>query len=321
MKQVAFVVLAAAATFAAAEERGLVWISSEKDHAITLVDPRSLAVVGTVATCKRPRHMQKLSNAPQLLVACSDSDAADLIDLATRRSLRRIPLGEDPEIFDLSRDDRTAYVSSEEDATLHVVDLASGKLAKSVEVGKEPEGVKLAPDGRRVYVTSEVASMVHAIDLAGGRVEKSLTVGKRPRRLAFAAGGRELWVTNELSASASVIDTETLAVVATVEFAVKGMRPDDITPVGLVPSPDGRTMYIGLGRANHVAFVDVASRRVVRQVLVGKRAWGLALNRDGSRLYVANGLSDDMTVIDTASGRALKTVPVGRVPHTVVVDD
>jgi len=80
-------------------------------------------------------------------------------------------------------------------------------------------------------------------------------------------------------------------------------------------------MYVGLGRANHVAFVDVATRKTRQLVLVGKRAWGVALNRDGSRLFVVNGLSDDMTVIDTATAKALKTVPVGRVPYGVVIDD
>ena len=64
-----------------------------------------------------------------------------------------------------------------------------------------------------------------------------------------------------------------------------------------------------------------ASSKVTRHVLVGKRAWGLALSRDGSRLYVANGLSDDLTVVDVRAAKAMKTVAVGRVPHTVVVDD
>jgi YVTN family beta-propeller protein len=55
-------------------------------------------------------------------------------------------------------------------------------------------------------------------------------------------------------------------------------------------------------------------------VLVGKRAWGVALSKDGARLYVANGMSDDMTIINTENGKALKTVPVGRVPHTILVN-
>ena len=287
------------ATLAAhAKDSGLAYVSSEKDDGITLVDLKTLAVAGHIPTCKRPRHLQRLPDATRLMVACSDSGRADLIDLASRRSVGGMALGDDPELFDLSPDGRLAYVSAEDDGALNV-----------------------SPDGRRVFVTSEVANMVHVIDTATLQVVKNIAVGKRPRRMAFGADGRELWVSNELGSSVSIISLADLAVVGTVRFEVKGMRPDDVTPVGLMPSRDGRTMYVGLGRANHVAFVDVASRKTSQLVLVGKRAWGMALNRDGSRLFVVNGLSDDMTVVDTARAQALKTIPVGRVPHTVVIDD
>jgi len=91
--------------------------------------------------------------------------------------------------------------------------------------------------------------------------------------------------------------------------------------VGMSLSPDGKTALVGLGKANHVAVVDVASRQVRGYVLVGRRAWGLAVSRDGQRLYVTNGLSDDLSIVDTSSLKAVKTLKVGRVPHTVVVDD
>jgi YVTN family beta-propeller protein len=108
---------------------------------------------------------------------------------------------------------------------------------------------------------------------------------------------------------------------ARIAFLPQGMRSEDVTPVGMALSPDGKTAYVALGRANHVAVVDVASHQVKGYVLVGKRPWGLALNRDGSRLYVANGGSDDLTVIDTATLKGVRTVPVGRIPHSVVIDD
>ncbi|WP_341647370.1 hypothetical protein [Thauera humireducens] len=76
-----------------------------------------------------------------------------------------------------------------------------------------------------------------------------------------------------------------------------------------------------LGRANHFAVVDVASRAVKDYVLVGQRAWGATLNRDESLLFVVNGLSDDVSIIDTKSSKVIKSVPVGRVPHTAVIDD
>jgi YVTN family beta-propeller protein len=107
----------------------------------------------------------------------------------------------------------------------------------------------------------------------------------------------------------------------TIRFESKGFRPDDVTPVGMLMSSDGKTAFVALGRANHVAMVDVPTKSVKNMVLVGKRAWGLALTRDNSLLYVANGLSDDVSVVDVAKARAVKSVKAGRVPHSVVIDD
>jgi YVTN family beta-propeller protein len=76
-----------------------------------------------------------------------------------------------------------------------------------------------------------------------------------------------------------------------------------------------------LGRANHVAVVDVQSRKVISYLLVGKRAWGLALNYSEDTLYVANGLSDDISIINLRSLRVVKSVVVGRVPYGILVDE
>jgi PQQ-dependent catabolism-associated beta-propeller protein len=314
-----FVALAWVATAAAAQPT--VWVSSEKDHALTVIDAATLAVQATIATCKRPRHMRLLPGDRQLLVACGESHAADLIDVATRRSVRRVPLGDDPEAFDLSPDGKTLYVTNEDDGTLGFVDLASGRMLQQVPVGKEPEGVLVSADGRTVYVTSEVANMVHVIDVASAKVVHNIKVGKRPRRMALTPDGRELWVTNELDASVSVISTKDRVATHTLVFALPGARAQDITPVGIVMTRDGQRAFVGLGRANHVAFVDVAQRKVTQLVLAGKRAWNVALDKAELRLYVVNGLSDDMTVIDVAAAKALKTVPVGRVPYQAVVID
>jgi YVTN family beta-propeller protein len=159
------------------------------------------------------------------------------------------------------------------------------------------------------------------IDLASGKIVKNIEVAKRPRRLALTPDGKELWVTCEVGASVAVIRTADNTLLDTIQFQPKGFRVDDISPVGIAISADGKSAFVGLGRANHVAQVDIASRKVRNLILVGKRAWGLALSRDNATLYVANGLSDDVSVVDVASGRAVKTVRAGRVPHSVVIDD
>ena len=172
-----------------------VFVTSEKDNALTIVDVATLTVQGTIATCKRPRHQQLSPDGKKLLVACGESHAADVIDLATRKSVGRIPLGDNPEAFDISPDGKTLFASNEDEGELSFIDIASGKKLQAVKVGKEPEGVKVSADGKTVYVTSEVASLVHAIDVASAKVLKNIKVGKRPRRLAITPDGAELWVT------------------------------------------------------------------------------------------------------------------------------
>lgn len=302
----------------AALAQGTAYVSSEKDQALTMIDLATLTVKGTVPTCKRGRHLQ-LTPERKLMLACGDSGVADLIDPATGKSLRRIPLGEDPEAFDLSPDGKTIYVSNEDDAEASFIDAASGKKLKSVKVGAEPEGVKVSADGKTLYVTSEVASLVHVIDTATAKVVKNIQVGKRPRRMAITPDGKELWVTNEMGASVSIVSTADNTVIATLNFQVKGARAEDITPVGITMSRDGKRAFVALGRANHVAFVDVAARKVTDLVLVGKRAWNVTLDKAEARAFVVNGLSDDVTVVDVAAAKALKSVPVGRVPYGLVI--
>jgi PQQ-dependent catabolism-associated beta-propeller protein len=302
----------------AAFAQGTAYVSSEKDNALTLIDLATLTVKGTIATCKRTRHIQLMPDG-KIMVACTDSNAADVIDPATGKSLRHIPLGDEPEAFDLSPDGKTIYVSNEDEGEMSFIDAASGKKLKSVKVGKEPEGVKASADGKTVYVTSEVASMVHVIDTATAKVVKNIKVGKRPRRMALTPDGKELWVTNELDASVTIVSTADHSVVGSIKFEVKGARAEDITPVGIQITRDGKRAFVALGRANHVAFIDVPARKVTDLVLVGKRAWNVTLDKAEARLIVVNGLSDDVTVVDVPGAKALKSIPVGRVPYGVVI--
>ncbi|WP_228535635.1 PQQ-dependent catabolism-associated beta-propeller protein [Noviherbaspirillum malthae] len=300
---------------------GAVFVSSEKDNTITVLDGKTQQQIGLIKTCKRPRHMQFTPDRKRLIAACGDDGAAVVVDVAARKVVDKIALEEGAEIFDLSHDGKTLYFSNEDEAAVVAVDLATKKTTGQIKVGQEPEGVLIAPDGKNLYVTSEVASLVHVIDLGSGKVVKNVAVGKRPRRFALTPDGKELWVTNELGSSVSVIRTSDYTVSHTINFEPKGIRSDQVTPVGMVMSGDGKTAFVTLGRANHVAFVDVESKSVRNMVLVGKRAWGVALTRDNKLLYVANGLSDDVSVVDVAAGRAIKSVKVGRVPHSVAIDD
>ncbi|MBV9756223.1 MAG: PQQ-dependent catabolism-associated beta-propeller protein [Alphaproteobacteria bacterium] len=309
------------ATTSPAQDTGYVFVSHERTNNVAVLDPkRDHQIVKWIATSRRPRDMKFHGQPRQLLVACGDDDVIDVIDLATLAVTDHIPTGSSPEMFELSRDGTVLYVSNEDASAVQEIGIADKLIVREIATGAEPEGIAVTVDGKVLYVTSEVTDMVHVIDLAAGAVTDNIVVGTRPRRFLLLPNGKELWVSNELSGQVSVIDRTTNRVSATIDFLPPGFRQVDVTPVGMTMSRDGKTAVVSLGRANHIAVLDTATRKVEDYILVGSRAWGVAFSPDERMLYVANGLSDDLSIVDMRSRKAVRTIPVGRVPHTVIVD-
>ncbi len=306
---------------AVAKGTGLIFVSNEKSHTITVIDPKSLEIIKEIKTSRRPRDMEFNRAKTLLYVVAGDDDVIDVIDVELLEVVDSIPTGPSPEVLFFSPDEKLVYVSNEEDASLSVIDVAEKVVIDEIPTGAEPEGVITNADGTIAYVASEVADMVHVIDTVGRFVIDNIIVGTRPRRFVLAKEGKELWVSAELSGEIYIIDTDTLEILDILRFLPPGFREVDVTPVELKISSDGRTAYVTLGRANHIAYVNVETREIEDYLLVGKRAWGLGVSSDDSRLFVANGLSDDVTVIDNKKRKAIKSIPVGRVPYTVVIDD
>ncbi len=300
---------------------GYIFVSNEKTNNIIVLDPKDYSVVKDIKTSRRPRDMHFTKDKSLLYVACGDDDVIDVIDVATLEVTDHIPTGRSPEMFVLSGDEKLIYVSNEENSTVQVIDIADKIIVHEVPTGAEPEGVMLNEDGTVLYATSEVADMVHVIDTESGVVTDNIIVGTRPRRFAMPAGTNELWVTDELSGEVSIIDRDTKEVTQTLEFLPPGFRKVDVTPVGITVLDDGSKVFVTLGRANHVAVVNTATKEIEGYVLVGSRAWGVDLSRDQKTLYVSNGLSDDISIVDIASLKNVRSIPVGRVPHSILVDD
>ncbi len=314
------VVVATLAGPAVAAPSGRMIVSNERDDTLTILDS-DLQVIDTIDTCARPRGMHFSADRSEFYVACADDDQIAIYgtaDLTLRRRIRNVPA---PETFDLHPDGRRLVVSNEEDATASVYDVETGEFLIDFETGEEPEGVQITADGRLAFVASEAANLVHVIDLDAGEVVADILVDTRPRRFALTPDQSELWVSAEVAGIVNIIDVATLRLTGDILFEPTGLRREQVTPVDIVMTADGTRAYVALGRANRVAIVDVALRSVVDYVLVGKRAWGLALSADETRLFVTNGLSDDMTVIDTQSLQAVTSIPMGLVPYGILIDD
>jgi len=322
-----------------------VWVSLEDKGEVVAFSPTQPAAgdpeLHRIPVGKRPRGIKISPDGKTAYVALSGSPAAGpgvdesklppadraadgigVIDLATKKLVRTLHSGQDPESFDVSRDGKTLFVSNEESAKMTVLDLGSGKIKREVDVGHEPEGVTIRPDGKVVYVTSEQDNVVVAVSTATFKVLAQIPTGPRPRSIVFTPDGKTGFVTNENGAQVTVVDAVKNVPAGSIKIEAKAKTPLGPRPMGAVMAPDGKTLYVSCGRGASVAVIDVASRSV-KQLIdgVGARPWGIGLEHGAGAdlLYTANGPSKDVAVIDVATGQVTRRVKVDGQPWGVAI--
>ena len=96
------------------------------------------------------------------------------------------------------------------------------------------------------------------------------------------------------------------------------------SPLAVVVSPDGGTLYVSDKTAGCVVVLDAATLgsdagKIVRQIAVAGEPAGVALSADGKTLYVAQRKAGSVAVIDTAKETVSRTIPVGPWPVAVAV--
>jgi YVTN family beta-propeller protein len=318
----------------AASER--VYVSDENGGRVVVIDAAKDEVIASIPVGKRPRGIRVSPDGTHVLVALSGSpksppgtdpstlppvdraaDGIGLIAVSTLKLARVIEAGQDPELFDVTRDGRWLWASNEETAEASLIDVESGQVVRRIGVGQEPEGVGIHPDGKHVYVANERDNSISIFDVESGGGAVLVPVCGRPRSIEFSPDGQRAFTACEESHAVAVIDARTRTSAGSIDLPGDGVRP-----MGLAVSADGRELYASGGRSGTVHVIDlVASPARVKRTIenVGERPWGIGIATKANKLYTANGGSGDVSVIDPASGVVLRHIAVGGSPWGIAV--
>jgi PQQ-dependent catabolism-associated beta-propeller protein len=263
---------------ASVSEAHEVYVSNEKDNSVSVIDTISLDVVRTFKVGRRPRGITFSRDFSQFYVCASDHDAVQVFDAKTDTHLYDLPSGRDPEQFALSKDGKRLYIANEDDAVTTIVDLEKRQVVKQVDVGVEPEGMAISPDDTIAVTTSETTNMAHLIDAKTYAPIDNILVDPRPRHAEFTPDGKNLWVSSEIGGTISIISLATKKIEKKISFSIPGVPPENIQPVGMILTADGKTAFAALGPAARVAVIDVETAKVTKYIVVGQRVWHMVLS-------------------------------------------
>ncbi len=313
MKKLLYLALLAGLQSAQATPR--IFVTNEVGDTVTVIDALSNLVTATLNIGKRPRGIGIAPDGREIYVAVSGDNVIAVIDPESLKILRTFPSGEDPETFAV-HPNGNLYISNEENAKASVFNPKTGALIAEIKVGIEPEGVAISPDGTRAIVTSESTNMLHVIAIPEHKIVANILVGARPRAASFSADGKLAYATSEISGEVKKIDVASGKIIGRMPLADDKAKPKDV-----LPSRDGKHLYVAGGRANRVFVLDEKTLEIETEIPVGNRVWGLALSKDGTRLYTTDGASDQISVIDTTANKVTATIPVGKMPWGIVIHE
>lgn len=306
-------------------------IVNKSDDTASILDVSSGAVRATVPVGRGPHEAEVLANGKVVAVSNygtreNAGRSVTLINLDQGQAVGTIDLGEGARPHGMSSlPNGQLLVTAEGKKELLVVDPVGKKVVARFATGAEVSHMVVrTPDGKRAFVSNIGSGSITAVDLAGGKVLKQVPTGKGAEGIDIGPNGNEVWVTNRAEDTVSVIDSRTLALLATIKIAS--------FPIRVKITPDGKRALVSCAQSGDVAVLDVAHRKEIRRVPIAQEAVsgaekrlfssmgkspapvGLLISADGKRAWVASTNADVISEMDLDSMAIVRRLKAGKEP-------
>jgi YVTN family beta-propeller protein len=230
----------------------------------------------------------------------SGSASVSLVDVATGREVRRIPVLREPHHMALTPDHRALLVGDSAGNELLFFDPRSGALERRMPLA-DPYQLQFSPDGRWLVVTGLARNQIDLYDAATMQLVKRFPAATMPSHINFSPDSTTVFV--------SLQGTNDLIAIDIAARRVRWKMPVGNTPAGVLWH-DGRVL-VGIMGAAYVAVVDPRDGRVVEKVHTGRGAHVLFVPPDGRVIYATNRVDGTISVLDATT---LKELRVFKVP-------
>jgi YVTN family beta-propeller protein len=186
---------------------GLLYVTTEITNSVTVIDPRTLKVVGTIPTGQPESHMLAITrDGRRGYTANVGPGTISVLDLDARKTVAVIPVAPVVQRIALSVDDRLVFTSDQTKPRLAVIDTATNAVKTWVALPATGYGAAATPDGRWLLVALPAANKVAAIDLKTMAVAHTFAVPPAPQEVVIRPDGGEAYVSCDVSGQVAVLN-------------------------------------------------------------------------------------------------------------------
>src|SRR5580704_18362356 len=179
---------------------GLLYVTTELDKSVTIIDPQTLTIVGNIPTGQAESHMLAVSADGRYgYTANVGPGTVSVLDLAARKTLTVISVAAHVQRISITPNNRWVLTSDEEKPRLAVIDAATNKVDHWIALPGTGYGTASTPDGKWLLVALPNANAVAVVNLATLQVVKTISVPPAPQEVLIQPDGQVAYVSCDQS--------------------------------------------------------------------------------------------------------------------------
>jgi len=186
---------------------GRLYVTTELDKSVTIIDPKTLKIIGSVPTGQEQSHMLVIAHDGRRgYTANVGPGTVSVLDMMARKTIAVIPVSANIQRISISKDDSMVFTADQTKPQLAVIDTAANNIKAWVPLPAVGYGTAATRDGRWLLVTMPRTSQVAVVDLRTLKVAHTIGVPKGPTEILPSPDGRVAYVACGGAGEVAVID-------------------------------------------------------------------------------------------------------------------
>jgi DNA-binding beta-propeller fold protein YncE len=174
---------------------GLLYVTTEIDQTVTVIDPKTFKIVGAIPTGQPQSHMLAIAhNGLRGYTANVGPGTVSVLDMKARKTLALIPVSGNVQRIAISTDDRWVFTADQTQPRLAVILTASNKVQSWVPLSGLGYGGAVTPSGRWFLIAIPDTNKVDVVDLATMKLARSIPVATSPQEVLVTPDGKKAYV-------------------------------------------------------------------------------------------------------------------------------
>jgi YVTN family beta-propeller protein len=237
---------------------------------VVFLDPKTGDIQSRLPNIVDPYHIGYSPNKKWFVAAGNRLDRVDIY-AAKNQELKLVKIvkaAKTPSHIAFTNDSKLTFVTLQDSNELIAIDLASQEIVWKMPIGKMPAGVWMTPGDKHLLIGLTGSDLVQVVDWKQQKIIKEIKTGKGAHNFRPLGDKRHIFLTNRVDSTISIIDMEKLEKVADIKGLPSGPDCMDITA-------DGKELWVTFRFAKKVGIIDIASRKLVTTIPVGKSPHGI----------------------------------------------